>query len=456
MIGRAERWAHEGNFCSFGLVSAPLAAFLATDVGLGAGLAGGIATGLTGAAVGAAGGAGLAGIEGKPLGKGAEFGAITGGVAGGLGSALGTAGEAAGLPAGVADVAGPVVAGVGGGLAGGAATGQPLLTSALEGGATGLVAGVAGAGSPATPAPGASSVPATGVAGAGTSAASAALPGGGVPVSGDFLNPSATLPAGAGGSYFQGSSLTTNTGGLYSSAPLSETVGATVPSGTPGGTAPLGSTLPSSGIGGSGTDPAASGLGAFDVSGNSVPVGSPATTDSAGGTTGTGGTRLDSIISKLTSNPGVLVGAGALGLDALKQGQPLPDATQLNKIGAQTQAEGNQLASYLSTGTLPPGAQESVNLATTAAKAQVRSTAAQLGLSGSTWEADRMSQIDQAASAQGEQIAQQLLTQGANYTGISTGVFENLMKSTLTQDEDFQKALATFSAGLAGARTGTS
>ena len=455
MIGRAERWAHEGNFCSFGLVSAPLAAFLATDVGLGAGLAGGIATGLTGAAVGAAGGAGLAGIEGKPLGKGAEFGAITGGVAGGVGSALGAAGEAAGLPAGVADVAGPVVAGVGGGLAGGAATGQPLLTSALEGGATGLVAGVAGAGSPATAAPGAAPVPATGGAGAGASAASAALPGGGVPVSGDFLNPSATLPAGAGGSYFQGS-LTTNTGGLDSSAPLSETAGSTVPGGTPGGTAPLGSTLPSSGIGGSGTDPAAAGLGAFDVSGNWVPVGSPATTDFAGGTPGTGGTGLDSIISKLTSNPGVLVGAGALGLDALKQNQPLPNATQLNQIGAQTQAEGNQLASYLSTGTLPPGAQQSINLATTAAKAQVRSTAAQLGLSGSTWEADRMADIDSKASAQGEQIAQQLLQQGANYTGISTGVFENLMKSTLTQDEDFQKALQTFASGLAGARTGTS
>lgn len=183
------------------------------------------------------------------------------------------------------------------------------------------------------------------------------------------------------------------------------------------------------------------------------PFGDPTVTDFAGGTASGGG--IDSIISKLTSNPGALIGAGALGLDALRQNQPLPEQTQLNRIGAAAQAEGNQLSSYVSSGTLPPGAQESVNLATNAAKAQVRSTAGTLFGPGSTWEADRMAQIDQQASAQSEQIAANLLKDGAAYTNISTGVFENLMKSTLEQDQEFQRALAQFAGGLAGAKTGT-
>jgi hypothetical protein len=204
----------------------------------------------------------------------------------------------------------------------------------------------------------------------------------------------------------------------------------------------------SAGAGGVGTplDAASSG-GAIDPG-----VGTAATQDFSGVTAGGG---ISSIVDKLTSNPAALIGAGGLGLAALRQNQPLPYQSQLNQIGAQDQATGNQLASYVNTGTLPPGAQESINLATNSAKAQVRSTAAKLGLSGSTWEADRMGQIDQQASAQSEQIAQQLLQQGASYSTLSTGVFENLMKSTLGQDEEFQKALSTFAAGLAGARTGT-
>ena len=426
-ILRAQRLADEGNLCSFGLVSAPLAAFLASDVGLGAGLAGGIATGLTGAAVGAAGGAGLGAITGEGAGKGALFGGITGGVAGGLGPALGAAGEAAGIPADIATTGGDVLAGVGGGLAGSAISGQPLLTGALEGGVGGLASGAltAGAAPTATPAPAANAVPPGGVSGAGASPASAALPGGGIPVSGDLLGPGTTAPAAGGGAF--GSYGLTDVGAPQNIGP------GTIGGGDAGG-APAGSFSPPAAVD---PDPGATLPGDANFSGG----------------TGTG-TGLDSIVSKLTSNPSLLLGAGALGLDALKQNQPLPEQTQLNKIGAQAEATGNQLSSYVSSGTLPPGAQESINLATTAAKSQVRSTAAQLGLSGSTWEADRMAQIDQQASAQGEQFAQQLLQQGANYTQLSTGVFENLMKSTLQQDQAFQQALAQFAGGLAGAKTG--
>jgi hypothetical protein len=273
-------------------------------------------------------------------------------------------------------------------------------------------------------------VPAGGTAGAGASAASAALPGGGIAASGDLLGPSTTLPSAGGGAY--GSYGLTSVG-----AP--QDVGA----GAIGGGAGAG------GAGGGSFDPAAAA-----ASGATLPPGSADQDFSGGG----GGGLLSKIGGFAANNPGAVASAGILGLEALKQNQPLPEQAQLNTIGAQTAAEGNQLASYVSSGTLPPGAQESINLATTAAKSQVRSTAAQLGLSGSTWEADRMAQVDQQASAQGEQIAQQLLQQGANYTQLSSGVFEQLLKSTLDQDTAFQKSLSQFAAGLAGAKlnTGTS
>lgn len=386
-----------------GLIGGLIGSLVAPEIGIPAALATGAGSFLGGLGGGAA--------TGEPLGKaalGALPGAvISGGVAGlgdlaSTGDFLSTASPIGNLIGG-ADVAGAGAAG---------STGTPA--------ASGLSSGVAGtAGAAAAPAaPSAASVPAGGLAGASASPASAALPGGGVPVSGDLLGPSTTLPSGGGGSF-----------GNF---------GLTQDAGAGGGAGNLG------GAGG----------GSFDPSAATLPSGT-ADQDFSGGAGGGAGGFLGKIGSTIASNPGVLASGGILGLEALKQNAPLPEQAQLNQIGAQTAAQGNQLASYVSTGTLPPGAQESINLATTAAKSQVRSTAAQLGLSGSTWEADRMAQIDQQASAQGEQIAQQLLQQGANYTQISSGVFENLLKSTLDQDAAFQRSLSQFAAGLAGAKLNT-
>ncbi len=422
-MSRAERFAEDGNACWFGITEG-LAAGLAGGLGaLGAGggligtaaAPGLLSLGLAGAGLGAAGGAGLGAITGEGAGKGALFGGLTGGAVAGLGPALGSLGEAAGLPAGIADVAGPVVAGLGAGAAGSAITGQPLLAGTLEGGATGLVSGLGAAGTPATPAPGASAVPAGGAAGAGASPASPAFGGGGVAPSGDLTGP-AGLPAGTPNVNFGLTDQSVGPGVIGGAG----AIGTSLAAPTAGA-----ATLPQDFSGG------------LDAASSGLPVGG---TDTGGG----------GFLSKLTSNPAALIGAGGLGLAALRQNQPLPEQAQLNQIGAQEQATGNQLASYVNTGTLPPGAQESVNLATNAAKAQVRSTAAQLGLSGSTWEADRMGQIDQQAAAQSTQIATQLLQLGANYSQLSTGVFESLMKSTLAEDQQFQQALSSFASGLAG------
>ena len=407
-----------GNPCFVAELAPLLAAALPDALGF-------AAPALVGAAEGAGGGALLGSLTGSGAGKGALFGGITGGAVAGLGPTLGSVGEAAGLPAGIAGTAGDVAAGVGAGLAGSAITGQPLSTGAIEGGAAGALSGLTGGSSPA---PGANAVPGAGGAGASASGASAALPAGDITAPGSLdlatsagAGPAGTPPIGGNGSFFMGGMTTPGADG----ATLPPDMSNFAPTGNP---------------------PQFSEASLFN------PANPNALAVPGGPTAGAGGGGGGFDLSTLTSNPALLLGGGVLAMDAIRQSQPLPEEAQLNKIGAQEAATGKQLSSYLASGTLPPGAQESVNLATNAAKAQVRATAAKLGLSGSTWEADRMGQIDQQAAAQSEQIATQLLQQGANFTGLSTSVFENLMRSTLSEDQAFQSALSQFAGGLAGAR----
>jgi hypothetical protein len=427
---KAQRLAEHGNFCDFGIedLLIPLVTSGLGEVGLG-GIADVAAPAIVGAGLGAGGGAGLGALTGEGAGKGAAGGAITGAAIGALGPVLGSAAEAASLPAGIATTAGDIGAGLIGGAAGGAVTGSPILPSTLGGGAAGLVAGV---GAPA-PAAGANSVPSAGGAGGSLSPTAATLPGGPPP---DYVGPDLGAPAG--------------TMGVRGSAgALLDTTGNTAYVGTMG--------LTPSAAGGGGYVPGAPNSAEVQADVAAAAPGgiSPATQDiisSFPAASASGGSPIESIISKIAANPGILASGGLLGIEAMRQNKPLPEQAQLNQLGAQTAATGSQLSSYLGTGTLPPGANESIKLATSAAKSQVKSTAAQLGLSGSTWEADRLAQIDQQASAQGEQIATQLLQQGANYTQLSTAIFQNLLKDTLAQDQAFSNALSNFAVGLGGGR----
>lgn len=423
-ILKAQWLAEHGNFCDTGIEEFLIPA-LTTAIGSGAAEV--AAPIITDVGLGAAGGAGLGALTGEGAGKGALGGALTGGTIGAAGPVLGTIAGDVGVPAGIAPIAGDIAAGAAGGALGGAATGQPIGTSALGGAAAGTVAGL---GAPAaTPAPGAGTVPAAG-AGGGTSPLSASLPGG--------PPPGFTLP-GAGGPTDPGVMGVPGSIGTFGDATANQVYV---------GTSNLGGYIP-----GTSSAPNA-GLVASDVAAETSGGLSPAQAGNINSVlpqTGTS-TGIDSIISKLGANPGILASAGLLGIEAMRQNKPLPEQATLNQLGAQTAAQGAQLSSYLSTGTLPPGANEAINLATSSAKAQVRSTAASLGLSGSTWESDKLGQIDQQAAAQGEQVATQLLNAGANYTQLSTGIFENLLKETLAQDQAFSSALGNFAGGLAGAR----
>lgn len=400
---RARRLAEEGNLCSFGITEA-VGAALGGLLGGGA-LATGIGTGIAGAGLGAGIGTVTSAIEGKPLGEGALFGGITGGAVSGLGPTIGGGLESAGVSAGTATTLGDVAAGAAGGLVGSAATGQSPLTGVLEGGGAGLVSGLNASGGAPPSGPSAS-----------TTAAA--------------VSPSAGATGGAGGA----------------AAPGAVALPAS------------GSTTP--------VDPTSLFGAQPDVTSfqTPLPAGSPAlSTNIASGTAQgagpyTGGTAaggVNNLLGFLGNNPGLLLGGGVLGLDLLKGNQPLPGQTQVQNQAASEASVGNTLSAYAQSGTLPAGLQDIVNQNTNAGIAKIRSDFAQLGLTGSTMEAEAINQVHQAAAAQTSQLANQLLSQGAQFTGLRNQEFNTLLQSQLSQEQALQNALGSFAGGLAGFRSPT-
>lgn len=415
---RGRRWAEEGNLCSFG-IGAALGGLIAGglgDIGVGAGLASGIGSIAGPALVGAAGGAALSGITGgNPL-TGALTGGLTGGVLGGVGDIASSAGLSAG-----ATTALDTAAGAGAGAIGGAITGGSPLSGALTGGVSGLASGILSP--PSAPSTAVASTPATGTAG-GISAASLAAPS----IAGEGAGTATDLASATAGGVGGGAALS------GSATPVPSVSSATGSSMTPLDTASLATptVAPTTGAWGSNQDFSAALPGSA--------------------TTGGFSSMLDNAVNSLTKNPLALLGAGGLALDYFMTPSvsQMPETQPLEQSAGQLAATGNNLQSYLTSGTLPPGAAEAVNSATEAAKAQIRSNYANLGLTGSTMEQQALGMADQNAAAQTFSIANQLMAEGANFTNLSDQLYQNILNETLRQDTSFQQALASFSGGLAG------
>lgn len=214
--------------------------------------------------------------------------------------------------------------------------------------------------------------------------------------------------------------------------------------------------------------PSAPGAGGFQNTGFSAgdlaslspsPTQATAAYGAAGGAPdGAGGFDLSNLGSKalglLEKNPGVLLSGGLLASQLFRGNQPYPAEQSIQNLATNTGTQGAALSAYINSGTLPPGAQQAVSSATEAAKATTRSRYANLGLTGSTMEAQALQGIDQHAAAQTFQIADQLLAQGADYTKISGSLYNTLLQTQAAQDQEFQKALMTFAGGLGGLRGG--
>jgi hypothetical protein len=186
-----------------------------------------------------------------------------------------------------------------------------------------------------------------------------------------------------------------------------------------------------------------------------------------------GGLSLDSLTSgaskSINSNPlGLALAAGGLGFNAYEGQKQTAAVNNLSQQASQANAnaqpliaQGEQLAGYLQSGTLPPGYQAQVDQAIASAKTNAISNAANQGLSTdptkNTALAATLAQIDQQAPILTAQIGQQLLTSGEGLigtgvqaSGLSSSIYTTLANIDQTQTAAVGKAIANMAAALSG------
>ena len=151
---------------------------------------------------------------------------------------------------------------------------------------------------------------------------------------------------------------------------------------------------------------------------------------------------------------GVLAAAPAV-LQAIRGSQPFKGETQLQQSAAQLGQQGQQLQSYLQSGTLPPGAQAAINQATASAQAAIRSQYASMGMEGSSSETQDLAAAQQQGVAQANAMAMQLLSSGMQSTNMSDQMYQDIMNQSMTQDQNLSAAIGNFAAMAAGEPGGT-
>lgn len=176
-------------------------------------------------------------------------------------------------------------------------------------------------------------------------------------------------------------------------------------------------------------------------------VGSTAAT-AAPASGGIGGILGDLGITKANALPAAIA-AGGLLYDTTRS-QNIPGLSQLQSEANQFAAQGNQLQSYLQSGTLPTGVQSSIDQASQAAEAQVRSQYADMGLSGSSMEAQALASVKENTAAQGASIAATLLSQGVNESQIASQLYGDLLTFNQQQNTATGSAISSLAEALAG------
>lgn len=174
---------------------------------------------------------------------------------------------------------------------------------------------------------------------------------------------------------------------------------------------------------------------------------------SVGSDSGGFGSKVMGLVEK---NPGIVLGAGALGLNMLLGNQPLPGEKAIQQQAGEAQTHASTLTAYQQSGTLPPGLESIVDQQFNAAKASVVEQFGQLGLGNSTMMTDKLNQLRQQKAGEIAQFADALAKQGVQWANLSAQEFNQLLTAQTSAEEGFSRSLGTFAAGLAGLRTGGS
>jgi hypothetical protein len=168
------------------------------------------------------------------------------------------------------------------------------------------------------------------------------------------------------------------------------------------------------------------------------------------------------------SDLGSVLSAGGMLMNFMNRNKKLPGEAELNRAAgsltatAQGQAAlGAQLESFLNSGQLPPGISAGLRTATEAAKAHIRSGYASRGMSGSSAEAQDVQAAEDRALAAGQEVALNLLQQGAtivgqsvNTEGLAAQLYQTILANALQKDNALGAAIGNFSSALAGSSGG--
>ena len=151
----------------------------------------------------------------------------------------------------------------------------------------------------------------------------------------------------------------------------------------------------------------------------------------------------------LANNPmSVLSGAG-MAYNLMKGQQPPRYSAELQAQSAALQAQGAQLQGYLTSGTLPPGIGSALSGAHDSAAAAIRSRYANMGMAGSSAEMQDLNNLAQTTVSQGADIANKLLATGVSEQQFASGLYQNLMATSMQQDTNMSKAISDFTGALA-------
>jgi hypothetical protein len=164
-----------------------------------------------------------------------------------------------------------------------------------------------------------------------------------------------------------------------------------------------------------------------------------------------------SFLKDLTSAKGLqtaISGAGLLN-SVLAPQQSSTAQKNLENVANSQAAQGQQLQNYLTTGTLPPGVKNSIDLAEKNAEATIRSRYAAQGQSGSTAEAQDIANAKLMASNQGTEIALKLLNQGVSESQLSGELFNQILNIQSNQDQQIGSAIGNFASAIGGGGSGT-
>lgn len=184
--------------------------------------------------------------------------------------------------------------------------------------------------------------------------------------------------------------------------------------------------------------------------------------DAAGSGAGTGADPWSLSSLAPTSLKGAIQDAGMLGSAGMLLNSALggsstgnfPAAKSLGDIASNANSQASQLTNTLFNGQMPPGMQDSIDRATRAAKAAIRSKYAGMGLTKSTMEATELAQIDQNASAMGFDYATKLFDLGLKESAISAELYSALLNSQTNANNQLTASIGNFAAAMLGGNFG--